>query len=111
MPIVYGLVPEDPGPGVVLGGCVVGGEDPAWKCRKCGTTFGRFSFDEPAAKPLRKAGPKKASLKATKRASLKATKKAPLKATKKASLKATKRAPVVAPKKTKKTGAKRKRTP
>jgi hypothetical protein len=60
MPIVYGLEPEDPS-GVVLGGSVVGGEAPAWKCRKCGATFGRFSFDEPKAKPPKKAGPKRAT--------------------------------------------------
>jgi hypothetical protein len=60
MPIVYGLGSENPS-GVVLGGSVVGGEAPAWKCRKCGATFGHVSLDESKAKPLRKAGPKRAT--------------------------------------------------
>ena len=45
LPIVYGL----PGPElaeearlgkVVLGGCVITGEDPEWRCAKCGREFG-----------------------------------------------------------------------
>jgi len=28
---------------VALGGCVVTGDDPAWRCRSCGADFGRRS--------------------------------------------------------------------
>lgn len=46
IPIVFGY----PGPEliaaaqqgeVVLGGCCITGDDPAWRCRSCGKDFGR----------------------------------------------------------------------
>lgn len=48
IPIVYGM----PGPElfeaaergeVVLGGCVLGDENPVWQCKACGAHWGRLS--------------------------------------------------------------------
>lgn len=35
LPIWYGLLPEDPGPGVLVGGCVVSDDDPTHGCTAC----------------------------------------------------------------------------
>ena len=36
LPIWYGLLMEDPGPGVIVGGCVITGEAPTHGCGACG---------------------------------------------------------------------------
>ncbi len=46
VPIVYGFVPASVGEAaergeVVLGGCMLTGEDPEWACLACGHRWGR----------------------------------------------------------------------
>lgn len=36
LPVLWGLRSYYPGPGVILGGCVIVGDPAPWGCRECG---------------------------------------------------------------------------
>ena len=40
--ITYGLLPEPPGLGEVIGGCIVRDDSPVWECGTCGARWGRL---------------------------------------------------------------------